>query len=414
MATTYSYTARSMTGNEVTGLHVGENVDEVVSYLHSRDLAVLKVETDKRRGETALPDWFNITIGSQASTRDLAVFSRQLATVLESGIPLIKGLRGLVADSGGKALSAAVQDVSQRLERGESLSEAMAAHPAIFNTMYLSMIRAGERSGTLDRIVIELAEYLEKTDAIRTKVRSAMSYPLFIMGFAVLASIFLVVKIVPTFSKTYAELGQDLPGLTRVVLGISDAIRGHWLLSLLLIAVLAAGAVFSLRSHRGARLKDVAVLKVPIFGPIITKSVMSRFARTFGILQGSGLPLLESLDLVGRSSGNLVVAEACETVKERVSSGYGITDSFRSTGVFPEMVLQMMSTGEESGDLDGMLLKVSDFYDRQVEAAVHSISSLLEPVMIVFVGLLIGFIVVSMFLPMFQMGEALMQGGAAF
>ncbi|MBK6898964.1 MAG: type II secretion system F family protein [bacterium] len=410
----YSYVAKDRSGTELTGFLTGSSDDEIIQRLHQQGLAVMHVAED-RRGQAAAA-WkaqaasWNVR---RASTRDLALFSRQLATVLESGIPLVKGLRGLSADSGRGPVAKAVGDLATRVERGESISDAMAAHPAVFNSMYLSMIRAGERAGTLDKIVVELSNYLEKVDDIKGKVKSAMMYPVFILTFTVLATLFLILKIVPTFSDIYKELGQDLPALTRVVLSISDVVRANAVLVLGGMAALVVAVFAALRTRRGLRTWHAMQLRMPIFGPIVTKSVMSRFARTFGILIGSGLPILESLDLVKGAADNLVVADAIDEVKAKVAAGQGVTESFRATGAFPEMILQLMATGEEAGELDTMLNKSSDFYDRQVEATVHGLSSLIEPIMIVIVGGIIGFIVLSMFLPIFGMGDAMIKGSAA-
>jgi len=411
---TYCYVAKDHSGAELTGLLSGGSADEIIQRLHQQGLAVLHVAED--RGDRGLRSWWHgfatMTIG-HASTRDLALFSRQLATVIESGIPLVKGMRGLALDSAKGPVTKAVSGVADRVERGESISDAMAAYPGVFSPMYLSMIRAGERAGTLDRIVSELATYLEKVDDIKNKVRSAMTYPAFILIFTVLATLFLILKIVPTFSGIYDELGQELPALTRTVLLVSDTIRSHAAISLGLVLLVLAAIAAALRTYRGRYLWHTFLLRMPIFGNIVTKSVMSRFARTFGILIGSGLPILESLDLVKGAADNLVVARAIDEVKASVAAGHGVTESFRATGKFPEMVMQLMSTGEETGELDTLLMKASDFYDRQVESAVHGISSLIEPVMIVIVGAIIGFIVLSMFLPIFKLGDAMIQGAAA-
>lgn len=411
---TYTYVAKDRAGSELTGLLTGTSPDEIIQKLHQQGLAVLHVAEDRAGGgaRSWWREFSQITIG-KASTRDIALFSRQLATVIESGIPLVKGMRGLAMDSSKGPVTRAVAGVADRVERGESISDSMSAYPGVFNTMYLSMIRAGERAGTLDRIVEELATYLEKIDDIKNKVRSAMSYPIFILCFTVLATLFLILKIVPTFSGIYEELGQELPALTRLVLTISDTIRNNALISLSVALLAFLGLVLTLRTYRGKLLWHTFMLKVPIFGPIVTKSVMSRFARTFGILIGSGLPILESLDLVKGAADNLVVSRAIDNVKTNVAAGHGVTESFRATGAFPEMVMQLMATGEETGELDTLLTKASDFYDRQVESTVHSISSLIEPVLIVVVGAIIGFIVLSMFLPIFKLGDAMLKGAAA-
>ncbi len=411
----FAYVARSRTGEEVFGFLSGATLDEVVNRLHGQGLAVLDVrEHHGRAGAGSWQKRFASFSFGTVSTRDLALFNRQFATVLESGIPLVRGLRGLAADTSSRVLSRAIGDIALRIERGEHLSDAMAAHPECFNKMYLSMIRAGERAGTLDQIVDQLAVYLEKVDAIKTKVRSALAYPVFILIFAVAVFLFLLLKIVPTFAKIYADLGQGLPALTQVVVTTSNLIRDNALISIALGLGLVLILVLAIRTKPGRYAFDTFLIKMPIFGPIVRKAVMSRFARTLGILLKSGLPVLEALDLVSGASGNVVVANAVQDAKKRVAAGQGITDSFRVTGKFPEMVLQLMGTGEEAGDLDAMLLKSSDFYDRQVEASVHGLSSLIEPVMIVFVGAMIGVIVISMFLPIFHLGDAIMKGGHNF
>ena len=391
------------------------NIDDVVGQLHSRGLVVLHIAEERGRsaGLSMFQRLASASIG-KTNTRDLALFTRQLATVLEAGIPLVRGLRGLAADTTNRTLSRTIDDVADRIERGQGLSEAMAVHPATFNRMYVSMIRAGETAGTLDEILDELAIYLEKVDAIKTKVRSALSYPIFVLIFAVLATLFLLFKIVPTFQEIYADLGQSLPGMTLVVISISNAIRNNIFLALGIVFLFVLLLFLWTRTRSGRYTFDLLLIKMPIFGPIIRKAVMSRFARTLGILIRSGLPILDSLELVKGASGNAVVARAIDSAKEKISAGHGITESFRSTGKFPEMVLQLMSTGEESGGVDEMLLKASEFYDRQVEAAVHGLTALIEPVMIVLVGAMIGVIVVSMFLPIFYFGDAIMKGAGNY
>jgi len=407
----FAYIAKTRTGEEITGQAIGTTLDDVVSQLHGEGLAVLHVseKAKTKKFSQKFKEFTSMTIGS-ASTADQAIFSRQLATVLESGIPLVKGLRGLAADGSKSVVAKAIPDMGSRLERGESLSEAMAAHPQAFNTMYLSMIQAGERAGALDTIVKELATYLEKVDGIKQKVKSAMSYPTFILMFTGIATVFLIVKIVPTFSGIYEELGQDLPGLTKSVLAVSDAIRGNGLVSFLAIVGLGIAFALGLRTEKGRYAWDFFLLKMPVFGPILTKSAMSRFARTFGILLGSGLPVIESLELCEGAVDNKVIAKALAQVRKHISSGHGVTESFRATRRFPEMILQLMTTGEEAGELDTMMTRSADYYDRQVETTVDGISSLIEPVLIVVVGAVIGVIVVSMFLPIFGMGDAMMQG----
>jgi type IV pilus assembly protein PilC len=408
----FAYVARSSRGEEVSGFLSAASSEEAVDQLHRQGLAVLHVVEDRSRARAAVNRPRRVGLPfMRPGTRDLALFNRQMATLLEAGIPLVRGLRGLAADCSNAVLAGAIDDIATRIERGESLSDAMAAHPEAYSRMHLSMIRAGERAGTLSEIVEQLAAYMEKVDAIRNKVRGALSYPVFVLVFAVLVVFFLLFQIVPTFERIYAEFGQQLPQFTRVVIGASDAVRGNLVLSLVIAAGLVAGGAFALRTTAGRYAFDAMLLRVPLFGTIVRKAVMSRFARTFGILLRSGLPLLEGLELVGGAAGNEGVGRAVRDVKAQVAAGRGITESFRATGKFPELVLQLMGTGEEAGDMDSMLLKASDFYDREVEAAVQGLSSLIEPVMIILVGAMVGGIVVSMFLPIFNLGDAIMKGG---
>lgn len=411
----FAYVAKNRTGEEQSGFLSAGTIDDVVGQLHARGLIVLHVAEERGRG-AGLSLFQRLTTASigKTNTRDLALFTRQLTTVLAAGIPLVRGLRGLAADTTNRKFSRTIKDVSERIERGQSLSDAMAVHPGTFNRMYVSMVRAGETAGTLDQILDELAIYLEKVDAIKTKVRSALAYPIFVLIFAFLATLFLLLKIVPTFQQIYGELGQSLPTLTLIVISISDAIRQNIFLTLGLLLLVVTFLFLWTRTRSGRYTYDLILIKMPIFGPIVRKAVMSRFSRTLGILIRSGLPILDSLELVKGATGSAVVARAIDAAKEKIGSGHGITESFRSTGRFPEMVLQLMSTGEESGGLDEMLLKASDFYDRQVEAAVHGLTSLIEPVMIVLVGAMIGIVVVSMFLPIFYLGDAIMKGAGNY
>lgn len=410
----YAYVAKARSGQELSGFLAAASADEAISHLHAQGLVVLHVAEESGGGRGgAVRNFASLAFG-RVGTRDLALFSRQFATILQSGIPLVRALRGLAADTSSRLLSRALADVAGRIERGEGLSDALAAHPEAFSRMFVSMIRAGERAGTLDEIAEQLAIYLEKVDAIKTKVRSAISYPLFVLIFALIATGFLLFAIVPTFADIYAEMGQELPGLTRAIVSASNAVRSHVAFSLAVLAVAIALVGLLLRTDSGRHARDALLLQLPVFGPLARKAVMSRFARTLGILTRSGIPLLEGLDLVRNATGNAVVAGAVARAREQVAAGHGITESFRSTGRFPEMLLQLMATGEESGELDDMLIKAADFYDRQVEATVHALASLIEPLMIVCVGALIGVVVISMFLPIFHLGEAVMKGGYNF
>lgn len=411
--TNFAYVAKAEDGKEITGFQSGASSDEVVDHLHRRGLVVLHVMESRARETSRQTSQFKALLAQgSVGTRDLSLFSNQFSTVLEAGVPLVRGLRSLSNDTTNRTLARALDDVATRLESGETLGGAMAAHPEAFNIMFVSMVRAGERAGTLDVLVAQLAVYLERLDNIQTKVKSALSYPIFVLSFVLLAGAFLLLQVVPTFSKIYGDMGQKLPALTRGMISASNMLRENILLFLVGVLALIVLVTLAFRTDRGRLLRDRFVLAVPIFGPIVRKAVMSRFTRTLSILVRSGLPIMESLTMVAGAVGNVVIARAIEDARGHLASGAGVTEAFRRTGKFPEMVLQMMATGEEAGNMETMLHKTSEFYDRQVEAATQSLAQLIEPVMVVFVGAVIGVIVVSMFLPIFNLGDAIVKGGA--
>ena len=412
----FAYVAKTHTGEEESGVLNAASVDQVVDDLHRRGLIVLHVAEDALfRGRTgAWKERLRLPSLGGVSTRDLALFTRQLSTLFEAGIPLVRGLRGLSQDETNRTLSRTVRKVADKVEEGNNLADALAEHPRVFNKLYVSMVRAGESAGTLDRILQEMAVYLEKQDAIKTKVRSAMSYPVFVLIFAFAVSLFLLLKIVPTFEEIYANFHATLPGPTLAVLAVSHTIRDNAVISALLVIGVVVVFWLWFKTRSGRFVKDGFLIGMPVFGPIIRKAVISRMTRTLGILLQSGLPVLDALELTRGAVGNEVLSRALNKVKSRVSKGEELTPAFRSTGRMPEMVLQLIATGEETGQIDAMLLKTSEFYDRQVEAAVHSLTSLIEPVLIVLVGVIVGIVVITMFLPIFYLGQAILQGGYSY
>lgn len=395
----------------MTGIISVPSADHAVEELHKRGLVVIHV-TEDRGARKGVP-WYRKELSffpTATGTRDLALFTRQLSTLFAAGIPLVRGMRGLAADETNRVLSRTVRDVADRVEGGMTLSQAMERHPRTFNKLYISMVRAGEGSGTLEEILEHLAVYLEKMDALKTKVRSAMSYPILVLFVAITITLFLLLKIVPTFADIYANLNAELPLPTRMVLWVSGTIRDNFLIFSGVVMILVALVIMWRRTPPGRYAWDRMLITMPVFGPVIRKVVISRFTRTFGILLRSGLPVLETLELVKGASGNAVVGKAISDARQEIAKGREITAAFRATGKIPEMVLQLMATGEEAGQLDNMLMKASDFYDRQVEAAVAGLASLIEPVLIIFVGAIVGLVVVTMYLPIFYLGDAILHG----
>jgi type IV pilus assembly protein PilC len=408
----FAYIAKDRAGEELSGIVSVPSADHAIEELHKRGLVVLHVAEDRTGKGDGIP-WYKRDISlipTTTNTRDLALFTRQLSTLFEAGIPLVRGLRGLAADETNKMLSRTVKDVGTRVETGSNLSDAMAYHPRTFNKLYVSMVRAGEGSGTLEDILEHLAVYLEKMDALKTKIRSAMSYPIFVLFVAFTITLFLLLKIVPTFETIYADLNAELPLPTRMVLWVSNLIQDNILITTGIVLLIMALVLLWRRTPAGRYQWDGMMLGLPVFGPIIRKAVISRFTRTFGILLKSGLPVLETLELVKGATGNAVVEKAIMDAREEIARGREITTAFRGTKKIPEMVLQLMATGEEAGQLDSMLMKASDFYDRQVEAAVQGLSALIEPLLIVIVGAIVGVVVITMYLPIFYLGDAILHG----
>jgi type IV pilus assembly protein PilC len=406
----FEYVVKDLSGEESAGVETAPTVDTMVETLHRRGLIVLSIE---ERSETtgggfklqlsALP----LAALGGVSVRTLALFTRQLSTMLQAGLPLVRGLTSLTRDEKSKYFRRVLEDVTTALQNGASFSEALCRHPRVFNELYTSMVRAGERSGRLDMVLDQLGEYLEKADAVRTKVKSAMAYPGFVGLFSVGAIAFLLLKVIPTFSQIYANFHSQLPAPTMFVLNISEWARAHMLITFAILVLGGVGFTMWKRTERGAYLFDAFVLRLPIFGPLTLKASMSRFTRTLSALLSSGLPMLEALQLVQGACGNRVVARAVAAARIRISTGQDLGESFAVEKVIPQMVLQLMTTGQETGALDDMLARAAHFCDVQVDAGVAGLSSLLEPVMIVTMGGLVGGLVITMFLPVFNMGKAM-------
>jgi len=405
----FAFVAKNRSGTEERGVVSGQSAGDVLGSLHARGLVVINLAEERQLSprDTALQRFLKMeVIPTRVGVRDTALFMRQLATMISAGIPLVRGLRGLSVDTPNAALRTITAKMADTIDRGEQLSTAMAEHPRAFSPLAVSMVKAGEAAGTLDVVLDQLATYLEKVDALRSKVRAAMSYPTFVFFFAVTAFLLLLIKIVPTFEKIYADFGAKLPAPTIAVIAASNWLRGNAVLAGLIALFAAILLILWVRGAGGRYVFDAFLVKVPVFGPIIRGAVVARFARTFGVLLGSGLPVLRALDLAKEAAGNSYVAHRIARARREIEDGREISESFRKTKALPEVVLQLMSTGEETGQLTPMLLKSADFYDRQVETAVSGLTALIEPLLIVFVGLIVAVIVITMFLPIFHLGDA--------
>jgi len=340
----------------------------------------------------------------KVKSKDVTVFTRQFATMINAGLPLVKCLSILSEQTESPVLTEVISDVQHEVEMGRSLSEALAKHPNIFKDLYTSMVRAGEIGGVLDDVLLRIAATLENEDEIRRRIKSAMTYPAAMFAISILLLFVMLIFVVPIFEKMFRDMGATLPILTRVIVAISHFLAS-WKGLLLLVAVIV-GVIFLrrwLKTPAGRRRLDALKLKLPVFGNLFHKMSLSRFSRTLGTLVASGVPILQALEITSNTVGNVLVAEAVDNVRAGVKEGDSIARPLGQSPLFPPMVTQMLAIGEETGSLDTMLNKVSDFYDSEVAATVEALTSLLEPVLMVFLGVVVGTIVIALYMPIFSL-----------
>jgi type IV pilus assembly protein PilC len=341
--------------------------------------------------------------GGKVKDKEMAIFTRQFSTMIDAGLPLVQCLNILAEQSESKTLRSVTGQVARHVEAGSTLADALRRHPRTFDDLFTNLVEVGEAGGILDVVLQRLAAYIEKAAALKRKVKAAMVYPCAIIGVALLVVIFMLTFVIPTFAQMFKDLGADLPLPTKIVMMLSDFVRGY---ILLLIAGMI-GAVMALRSYyrtEGGRATiDALMLKTPVFGTLVRKVAVARFTRTLGTLVQSGVPILDGLRITARTAGNKVVEKAVLQCRAAVTEGKTLADPLRTSGVFPPMVTQMISVGEQTGALDAMLSKIADFYDDEVDTAVSTLTSLLEPIMIVFLGVVVGGLVVAMYLPIFKL-----------
>ena len=397
MADTYTYRARDRKGALLTGELVGESPDLVLAKL--REMQYIPLEVTKKNA--GLKREITLRPG-RVKLKDLAIFSRQFATMINSGLPLLRTLSILEEQSDSTELKKVVGQMRVDVEKGSSLSGSMEKHPRAFSRLYVSMVKAGETAGTMDEVLLRLADTIEREVSLRHKIKSAMTYPIVVMVMVTLILVAMLLFVVPTFEDLYSSLGGTLPLPTRILLAISDTFRS----SFLLIALVMVGIAFGFKTWKkteGGRYRwDKIKLKLPIFGTLFHKAALARFARTLGVLSRSGVPILQSLDIVSVTVNNEVIARAVKDVQESVKGGESLAAPLARHDVFPAMVVQMMAVGEETGALDTMLEKIADFYDEEVSAAVESLTSIIEPVMIAIVGGAVGAIVICLYMPLFN------------
>lgn len=340
-------------------------------------------------------------------TKDLVVFTRQFSTMIDAGLPLVQGLEILANQQVNKSFKRVLTDIKETVEGGSTLADALKRHPRVFDELYVNLVAAGEVGGILDTILQRLSIHLEKMEALRRKVKGAMIYPIIVLIVAVAAISALLIFVIPIFEKMFSEFGKELPAFTRMVIDLSKWLN-TWIIPL--IFFLGIFSFFFLKFYKtpkGRLLIDGFVLKLPVMGDLVRKIAIARFTRTLGTMISSGVPILDGLDIVGRTAGNKIIQNAIDTTRKSIAEGKNFAEPLTTTGVFPPMVVQMISVGESTGALDAMLGKIADFYDEEVDAGVEALTTMLEPLLIVFLGGVIGSLIIAMYLPIFTMAGAI-------
>jgi type IV pilus assembly protein PilC len=396
---TFAYSARPATGGDIqTGEIELQTKEDVLAFLHKQKMIPVSVREKTKQ--------ITIKFGTGVSTRDIVIFTRQFATMINSGLPLVQSLDILAQQTENVSLRKVIQDVLYDVESGHTLADAMAKHPRVYTELYTNMVAAGEAGGILDTILLRLATFLEKNDALVRKIKGAMVYPGVIFSVAGAAVAILLIFVIPTFQQMFASAGIPLPLPTRIVIGMSAFLQAFWWAVIIGIVAAVIGIQRIYRTDGGKLMIDKLLLSMPILGDLQRKAAVARFTRTLGTLVSSGVSILEGLEITAKTAGNRVIHDAVMGSRASIAGGETISGPLKESGVFPPMVVQMINVGEQTGGLDEMLTKIADFYDEEVDAAVETLLSAMEPIMIVVLGVIVGGMIVAMYLPIFDMINA--------
>ena len=361
----------------------------------------IRVKTIRKRSQPL----FIFGLGPRIKVKEIVVFTRQLATMIQSGIPIAGALRGITLGQENESVKKLINTIREDVEAGTALSLALKRHPGHFNRLYTSLVTVGEESGTLDTLMNKVAVYMEKMEDIKKKIRSALTYPILVLAVSLIVIVILLVKVIPEFENLFQGTGTDLPALTRWIIGASDSVQKYWFRMLVGIMLFSALMVYIYRrSPKMQHSMDRVILRFPVFGPLIRKALIARVARTLSIMFEAGVPLVDSLGTVSQAATNRIYSNAILQIRSQVSTGRTLEAAMADTGLFPGMMVQMVATGEETGELGRMLDRSADFLESEVDAAVASISSLVEPFLIVTLGIILGTMVIAMYLPIFKLG----------
>jgi type IV pilus assembly protein PilC len=413
----FFYKARDANGRAHEGIENASSEEEVLRVLESSQLTPVFIESRAPSAAAAVRTRIAMR-SAQAMERwrssvkpvSVALFARQLSTMINAGLPMVRSLRSICRDHEDKKLATILSHVADDVQKGDSLSTALGKHPGSFDEVFVSLVNTGEVSGTLDRIMDQTATYMERAETLRLKVQAALRYPIFVLSFAILILIAMVVKIVPMFSGIYERFRVPLPWPTLVLLTISKAVVGNLLLVTGFLVFAVGMGMYFAQTERGRFWLDQAKFNLPLFGPLIRMYAVTKFSRTLGILTSSGTQILYALKVMRPVPGNKVLERGIDQVRSRVEEGDALSRAMEDTGVFPEMLVQMTATGEETGQLDNMLARTADFYEQRVTAQVDGLSSLVEPIAIVVLGGLVGVMLLALYLPIFNLGQAMRSG----
>ncbi len=399
----FAYKARGTGGSTTAGVLEAADQRQAMDQLRSQRLIVLEINENQPGLLDAIKKF--PLFKPKIPAKDIVLFSRQLSTLVSAGVALVSGLNILAEQIPTPAFKTVVLKVKEDIESGLPVADALKKHPDAFTDLYVAMIRAGEVGGILDVILERLSNYLEAAEALRLKVKGAMMYPMVVSSIAGAVTIFLLVGVIPTFKDIFSSFGAELPLPTRIVIGISESLQNYFYIYILVPAAI----VFLFRrwgkTENGKKVIDAKLLQMPMFGLMLRKVAVAKFTRTLGTLVKSGVPILQAMETVAQTSGNKVIETAIMEARESIREGERIAEPLKRSGVFPPMVTQMIAVGEETGNMDTMLHKIADFYDQEVEQAIKGLTSMIEPIVIVIMGVVIGGIVVAMFIPMFELGS---------
>ena len=394
----YAWEGKDRKGNKVRGRLLAKNENEVRADLRRQSIVPVKIKKQQTLFKT----------GGSVSALDIARFSRQHATMLAAGIQLVQAFEIVGVGHEKPAMQKLILDIKLNIEGGSSLHESLAKHPLYFDELYVNLVEAGEQAGALESLLDKVATYKEKTEALKKKIKKALFYPAAVLAVAVIVTLILLLFVIPQFEELFKGFGADLPAFTRMVIEISRFVQhqGWWM------GIIFAGAVFFFlyfkkRSRAMRHVLDRAMLKLPVVGPILVKAAIARYARTLATMFSAGVPLVEAMESVAGATGNIVYESAVMRMRDEVATGQRLQRAMETTGLFPNMVVQMIAVGEESGSLDEMAAKVADFYELEVDTAVDALSSLLEPLIMAFLGVLVGGLVIAMYLPIFKLGAVI-------